>query len=38
MFVEEFIVCHNFVSDCVQYILPPHERKIVDVSHLVGAE
>ena len=36
--VEEFDVCHKFVSNCVEYNLPPHERESGSISHLIGSE
>ena len=36
--VEEFDVCHKFVENCVEYILPPNEREFVNISHLVGSK
>ena len=36
--VEEFDVCHKFMSDCVQYILPLKDRKFVNLTHVVGSD
>ena len=36
--VEEFHVCHKFVENCVEYILPPNEREFVNISHLGGSK
>ena len=36
--VEEFDVCHNFMSVCVQYILLANHRKFVHLTHLVGSD
>ena len=36
--VEEFDVCHKFISGCVQYILPLNKRKFVNLTHEVGSE
>ena len=36
--VEEFEVCHHFMQYCVQHILPVHERKFVNLTHLVSCD
>ena len=36
--VEEFEVCHQFMQNCVQYNLPLHERKFVNLTHLVSCD
>ena len=36
--VEEFDVCHNFMTDCVRYILPFNYRKFVHLTHLVSSD
>ena len=36
--IDEFDVCHNFMSDCIRYILPLNQRKFVQLSHLAGCD
>lgn len=36
--LEEFDVCHQFMSNYVQFILPLNERNFVGLEHNVGCE
>ena len=36
--VEEFDVCHKFVSEAVEFILPIEQRRFVLVEHNVSCE
>ena len=36
--VEEFEVCHQFMQCCAPYILPLHERKFVNLTHMVSCD
>ena len=33
---EEFDVCHKFVDEEVEFLLPLEKRKFVEISHVVG--
>ena len=36
--LEEFDVCHQFMSNYVEFILPLNERNFVGLEHNVGCE
>ena len=36
--VEEFDACHKFLESTDRFILPPKDRKFIQITHLVGCD
>ena len=36
--IEKFDVCHKFMSNCFQFILPLNERKFLTLKHNVSCK